>query len=300
MSYSSHIQYQALHTDMQNMIFVEYFEDWDFVGEVGYEPHRHDYHEILWVQAGTAQHTVDQKTIAIPAQTLALVARGQVHFFEETRQLKGYVVAFHEAFLESGGPRQVIGPLFHYRGDLDVLPLPAHENTDFTSLFALLHAEYERNPRPDKHDFLRPLLHALLVRVLWLHQATQREHAQPLPADDARYQTFMAVLETHFTRKHDVLFYAEQLHVSPSDLSRLLQRMMGRTTKQVISERLMLEAQRLLQFTRLSIKEIAAQLGFADAFHFSKAFKRHIGLAPQAWRVQWYTSVSLPAKNDML
>lgn len=46
----------------------------------------------------------------------------------------------------------------------------------------------------------------------------------------------------------------------------------------------MLEARRLLGFTPLSVKEIAARLGYADPFHFSRAFKGATGLSPQAYR----------------
>ena len=57
-------------------------------------------------------------------------------------------------------------------------------------------------------------------------------------------------------------------------------RLGGRTTKQLILDRVLLEAARLLRFSDLTIKEIAARLGFPDQFAFSKAFKRQRGEAP--------------------
>jgi AraC family transcriptional regulator, transcriptional activator of pobA len=46
----------------------------------------------------------------------------------------------------------------------------------------------------------------------------------------------------------------------------------------------MLEAARLLRFTHLSAQEVAFRVGFADPFHFSRAFKRRFGEAPSAYR----------------
>ncbi len=72
--------------------------------------------------------------------------------------------------------------------------------------------------------------------------------------------------------------------MSPGALSRILTRLTGRTTKQLILERVNLEAVRLLRFSDLSVKEIADRLGFSDQFAFSKAFKRQRGEAPLDFR----------------
>jgi AraC family transcriptional regulator, transcriptional activator of pobA len=72
--------------------------------------------------------------------------------------------------------------------------------------------------------------------------------------------------------------------VTTGTLSRTLTKLTGRTTKQLILERVLLEAVRLLRFSDLSIEEIAARLGFSDQFAFSKAFKRQRGEAQLEFR----------------
>ena len=94
----------------------------------------------------------------------------------------------------------------------------------------------------------------------------------------------METLERDFTTNHDAGHYAAELGVTPGTLSRTLTKLTGRTTKQLILERVVLEAVRLLRFSDLSVKEIAARLGFSDQFAFSKAFKRQRGAAPQDFR----------------
>ncbi len=64
-------------------------------------------------------------------------------------------------------------------------------------------------------------------------------------------------------------------------LSRALTHVTGRATKELILDRVMLEAARLLRFTDLSVQEVAQRTGYADPLYFSRAFKRQRG------RRQW-------------
>ena len=60
--------------------------------------------------------------------------------------------------------------------------------------------------------------------------------------------------------------------------------MTGRTTKELITDRRMLEAARLLRFSEISVGEIAYRAGYRDQLYFSRAFKRQFGEAPSAYR----------------
>jgi AraC family transcriptional regulator, transcriptional activator of pobA len=78
--------------------------------------------------------------------------------------------------------------------------------------------------------------------------------------------------------------YADELRVPQSALSRALTHITGRATKELITDRRMLEAARLLRFTDLTVGEVAYRAGFADQLYFSRAFKRRSGEAPMAYR----------------
>jgi AraC family transcriptional regulator, transcriptional activator of pobA len=67
-------------------------------------------------------------------------------------------------------------------------------------------------------------------------------------------------------------------------LARALVRRTGRTTKELITDRVMLEAARLLRHTDRTVGEIAFEVGFSDPLYFSRAFKRSDGRSPQAYR----------------
>jgi AraC-like DNA-binding protein len=130
------------------------------------------------------------------------------------------------------------------------------------------------------------LLAILLLRVDRYRTDQPHDERRALP-EFRVYQEFLIQVENGFRTEHRVAAYADALNLSPARLSRALSRAVGKTAKQLIAERIVLEAKRQLTYTTLSVKEIAQSLGFHDQFRFSKVFKSQTGLPPQAFREQW-------------
>ena len=77
-----------------------------FGGEAAREPHRHDYHELIWVREGRGQHLLDGRPFAVRPHTITVIGRGQVHVFERGEDLHGAVVRFREEGLAEAGARR--------------------------------------------------------------------------------------------------------------------------------------------------------------------------------------------------
>lgn len=101
---------------------------------------------------------------------------------------------------------------------------------------------------------------------------------------DELFRLFRKLLTENFRKEHDILFYADALHVSRTYLSRAIRRVSGKTVNAYITEMLFTDAKRLLIFTDLTIKEIAEKLGFADQSSFGKFFKKEMGTSPANFR----------------
>ena len=63
------------------------------------EPHRHTYHELIWVREGSGRHLIDGEPIDFGPRTLTLIAKGQVHQFERADEVSGVVTRFGDEWL---------------------------------------------------------------------------------------------------------------------------------------------------------------------------------------------------------
>jgi AraC family transcriptional activator of pobA len=247
-------------------------------------PHRHDYHELVWTRRGTGRHLIDGAASLVEPSTVTLIGRGQVHVFERARGLHGAVVRFGDELL-LGDPASAAGPagLVGSRAAPRV-PVPPGEAGRLDAAIDMLAAETRRPPDSRTVDLQRHLLSVLLLWIDRWHEATRAERRD---ADDPALQLlrrFTEVLERDYGRHGDALHYADALRVPQAALSRALADVTGRTTKELITDRRMLEAARLLRFTELTVGEVAHRAGYGDQLYFSRAFRRRFGEAPSAYR----------------
>jgi AraC family transcriptional activator of pobA len=241
-------------------------------------PHRHDYHELIWTRSGRGNHLIDGEVVEVQPSTITLIGRGQVHVFERASGLHGAVIRFGEELIH-GDRTWLLGARA-----ARTVAVPPGDGPRLEATIESLAAEARRPPDSHSLELQRHLLSALL---LWVERWYEATRTQQRDADDAElqlYRRFVAVLERDFARHHDARHYADELRVPQAALSRALAKVTGRGTKELITDRRMLEAARLLRFTDLTVGEVAFRAGFSDPLYFSRAFKRHHGAAPMAYR----------------
>jgi AraC-like DNA-binding protein len=100
---------------------------------------------------------------------------------------------------------------------------------------------------------------------------------------------FNMLVESYFKTEHSVSFYADKLFKSPKTLSNTFSKL-NTSPLQIIHERIVLEAKRLLIYTDKTAKEIAYDVGFEDASHLSRLFKKHTTLSPSDFKKQLKTT----------
>lgn len=140
----------------------------------------------------------------------------------------------------------------------------------------------------DADEIQATMLRALLVRlIVKVTRLGKRQHVDQTKLNSSKLDIirhFNLLVEDHYKRQHQVQFYAQQLNKSPKTLSNLFALYNHQSPLQVIQERLILEAKRLFHYTDKSAKEIAQDLGFEDAAHFSRFFKNHMNVSPSDFR----------------
>ena len=91
---------------------------------------------------------------------------------------------------------------------------------------------------------------------------------------------FKKQVNEFYKTEHSIIYYANQLHVTPDHLNRIIKSTIGKTAKEYIQSRIITEAKRLLYFSKLFNKEIGFELSFNEPANFSAFFKKRTGLSP--------------------
>ena len=119
----------------------------------------------------------------------------------------------------------------------------------------------------------------------YMHSQVVYASAQPQSLQPHNlYNQFMTLLSEHYTKAHDVSFYAVHLSISTRYLWQITNTICGRSPKQVIDDYLVQECEQLLSSTSLTIQQISQQLGFTSQIAFAKFFKAKKKISPTVYR----------------
>lgn len=139
------------------------------------------------------------------------------------------------------------------------------------------------------HRYLQESLRTLYTLfVLDLMDVMEQNigHQQMSERSTELFITFTRLLAKHFKEHHDIPFYASQLNVTTTHLSRIVRQMTSRTVVDYINQMLFMESAWLLQSTNLSISDIADRLHFSDQSSFARFFTRMKGISPKTYRTR--------------
>jgi AraC family transcriptional regulator, transcriptional activator of pobA len=249
------------------------------------EPHRHDYHELIWIRSGSGRHLIDGAPLPIEEDTITIIGRGQVHVFEEGEDLHGAVLRLRDELLPGDAKRLPAAWMLSGRCGRSV-PVPRDRADQLEALLRALDEELGRPTGPESSQ-LRG--HLISVVLLWLerwYDTSREDHPDPDEAQVELLRRFVRALERDYADHHDAAHYADELRVPPATLSRALTQVTGRGTKELVLDRVMAEAARLLRFTDQNVQQVAQRVGYDDPLYFSRAFKRHFGDSPMAYRAR--------------
>lgn len=258
-------------------------------------PHRHrDLHQLLLIRRGRAEATLDGRTTSLRAPLAIAVPPGVVHAFRFQPDTVGLVISFADALgrdiaRATPGLAQVLSQPFRLSLDRGTV-----EATDLWPLGEMFMREFTRSAR-GRQVALRGLLAALLSN-LWrvleaaapLGKTEQPDGATRVPTtgavDRALVARFREIVEHAYRHHAGVADYAARLGCSTARLRRACLAACGQSPVELVHQRLLVEAERQLRYTSMSITQVAYFLGFEDPAYFSRFFSQRMNLSPRAFR----------------
>ncbi|MDE5655721.1 MAG: helix-turn-helix domain-containing protein [Muribaculaceae bacterium] len=131
---------------------------------------------------------------------------------------------------------------------------------------------------------LHALGEALCYEIIHIFFEKQRVEPEVKTRADAVFDHFIRHLNEHYRSHREVQFYAGLQCLSTRYFSSLVRRRSGRTPCEWIYTMVLNEAKRLLSDPEKSIKQVAAELSFANQSFFGSFFRQQAGCSPSAWR----------------
>lgn len=251
------------------------------------EMRRHNYYSMILLTTGEAQLDVDMVTHAIPEKSMICLSPYQPYRLRHESRLAGWVLNFHPDFFCTYRYQNEVeteGTLFH---NIYTPPFfPVQDTQKLLDLLYQMTAEIEKNELA-AHEILVSYIKIFLIHVLREKQKNQPDEivTQDLESKEPQViQQFVDLIEKEYKNLHSPSEYAALLHISPNALAKIVKKYFNKTLTEMIAQRIVIEAKRELYLTGKTVKEIAYELGYKDEFYFSRFFKKHVQISPQAYR----------------
>ena len=237
--------------------------------------HRHTYFEIMLIEQGGCNQLVDFKNYEGHNYSCYIICPQQIHLMNRNNSL-GTVVQFSEERINSPEIRSSLRQLTFYEDSPIIFENSEASFKELQSLLTLLRKHSSKN-EIGNNLVVTQLLQAFICLVLENNRLKDNS-IQHL--DKKLLIEFYQLLEIHYTDNVGVQYYIDQLATTDKKLSVATKTHTGLSPLQVIHNRILLEAKRLLVFEETTHKEIAYQLGFDSPASFSTFIKSKTGFSP--------------------
>lgn len=252
------------------------------------KPHKHDFYLIVLFTEGEGIHEIDFKTYPIKEGALFLIKPGQTHFWKFSEKVEGYIFFHSKSFYDFHFPNKRIMnyPFFHNYLNASVLYLEKKSVVSYVQLFKNIITE------STSEDLFVMQKISLLIDMLYIDTTRLLRELNDFKVESnkkrvSHFNDLESLVDHHYLEQKRPKYYAEQLNVSTKHLNKIVNETIGISTSDLIQERIILEAKRLLVHGKYTSQEIAYELGFDDSSYFSRFFKKKCGVSPSEFAKQY-------------
>ena len=244
--------------------------------------HSHNFYLLVLFTKGSGFHTIDFNTYAIQPNSLFVLKPGQVHSWQLSEDIDGYVAFYSQEIYNVYFGSKQIDEYFFYR-DLKNSPemiLSEFQTKEISNYFNLLLEENSKNEFK-KLDKLLNLLDVIHIELARIYESLQEHNSHPY---NLKIKELEQLVHQYFKSEKLPSFYADKMNVSLKHLNRICKNVLNVTLTEFIYSKIILESKRLLSANTMTIGEVANELGFENYSYFTKVFKKHTNLTPKGFK----------------
>ena len=247
--------------------------------------HRPEFYHVIWIQKGTPTHLVDFNSIQLVENSILFVPKDCVNRWDTNQDYDGKVILFTDKFFcKEQADMNFLQSTILYNDLFEISMLKVDNNkTQFLRQFDSIIDEYNNPSGRYHYEILRNHLHNFLLYADT--EKGKQGYREIEHSSDLEYlMLFKDLLGRNYKKSKSVNIYASDLGISSRRLNQATVKILGKSAKQLIDERILLEAKRLLTFSLSTIKEISFHLGFDEPTNFIKYFHKHENATPIDFR----------------
>lgn len=247
------------------------------------KPHRHNFYLLVFFTNGSGTHEVDFDRFAIHPGSAFVLQPGQMHHWVLSEDIEGFIVFYSAEMynLYFGNKTIEDYPFYFSIQNSPEIVLDEQEIKSVLPYFESLIAETQTHKllQRDKIMNLLDIIHIELARKyneIYVHET----HSY-----NVKIKNLEQLLEQKFKEEKSAAFYASELNITLKHLNRICNEILKKTTTEVIVDRIILEAKRMLLDKNWTVNEIAFALGYEDYSYFTRMFKKHTSVTPTTFRL---------------
>ncbi|MCQ6957710.1 AraC family transcriptional regulator [Mucilaginibacter aquariorum] len=246
--------------------------------------HKHSFYHLVLFTKGGGNQTIDFQNFQIKPFQIYFMTPGQVHSWDFDGEVDGYIINFSTTFFQSFLMKaNYLEDLPFFTGNVGdaVINIPVQLQDKIIGFFEELIIENER-VNPLGIDLVKAIMVQLFIHIARLNEGMDNE---VLPSYNyTLLRNFQKLIEKNFMQLKLPKGYAQLLYITPNHLNALCNDVLGIPAGEVIRNRVILEAKRMLINKDVTVQEISNYLNFADNSYFTKFFKKKEGLTPDEFR----------------
>jgi AraC-like DNA-binding protein len=241
-------------------------------------PHKQNFFLSILFTQGKGIHQIDFSTHIVKRGCISMVAPGQVHQLKFSKDIEGIIFLHTSEFYDLNFTFKKARnfPFFCSIYNTSFIHLHANEIDHFIGLYQTIHTEHKQNTLMSRSKIcsLIDIIYTDTTRLFIPGKVS------PLISDPylMKFIKFEELVNANFKNIKSPNAYAELLHISERHLNRICKTTVNKTVGDVIHERVILEAKRMLAKSRNTINEVAQELGYDDTTYFSRLFKKEASM----------------------
>ena len=244
---------------------------------------------FIWAKSEAIDLVIDNVPFTVPPHSI--LALTPIQYLQYNSGNDIIIYQFNSEFYcikDHDQEVSCVGILFFGNINIPIIHLNTIEQQKFDTLHDVFIDELETEDNIQA-EMLRMLMARFIIKSTRLLKAKEGITESPKSSKVDLLREFNYLVEQHFKTEHSVSFYADKLFRSPKTLSNNFAKL-NRSPLQIIHDRIVLEAQRQLVYTDKTAKEIAYDIGFEDASHLSRLFKKNTSVSPSDYKKRLKTT----------